>query len=158
MRGAITGGIGAGYQVNEFLRLDATLDGTPTTQYSGVVSTTESTKISAINLMANAYVDLGTYQGFTPYVGAGIGAADLTTSAAMSNGSTQRAGGASRWNFAYALMAGTSYRINSSLALDLGYRYIHEGRAQSADTGSGAVTYDNVRAHEIRMGLRYSLN
>ena len=99
-----TGGLGAGYRFNDYLRLDATWDyrtgvgGTrntalvcPQSPTTGVVAATTglpagnlyntsdicngSTNLKQYNntFLANGYVDLGTYGGFTPYVGGGLG-------------------------------------------------------------------------------------
>ena len=99
-----TGGLGAGYRFNDYLRFDATWDyrtgpgGTRQTtvicpySLTGVTSKTPpysplgylyntsntcnaSTDVRQYDnaFLANAYVDLGTYGGFTPYVGGGLG-------------------------------------------------------------------------------------
>jgi opacity protein-like surface antigen len=99
-----TGGVGAGYRWNNYLRFDATWDyrtgpgGTSNSTVvcpyalTGLSSQTEppiqlgylynttNTCIGSANIkqhnntfLANAYVDLGTYYGFTPYVGGGAG-------------------------------------------------------------------------------------
>jgi opacity protein-like surface antigen len=104
----------------------------------------------AATLLANAYVDLGTYAGFTPYVGAGIGGAhvkwgSLKNDISCSGGDCLSAmfdtdgdtindtaydydtvldgkhGGQAGWRFAYALHAGASYDLSSRLKLDAGY-------------------------------------
>ena len=46
-------------------RATSTLRGDAQPQYT--------TKIDALSLLANFYIDLGTWVGFTPYVGAGAG-------------------------------------------------------------------------------------
>jgi opacity protein-like surface antigen len=99
-----TGGVGAGYRFNDYLRFDATWDyltgpggsrqttvicpygltgktsKTPPYPQLGYVydpsnTCSGTTDIKQYNntFLANAYVDLGTYGGFTPYVGGGLG-------------------------------------------------------------------------------------
>ena len=99
-----TGGVGAGYRFNNYLRFDATWDyrtgaggssqSTVVCPYSlygltsqvppnpllGYLYNTSNTCIGQTSLkqhnntfLGNAYVDLGTYYGFTPYVGGGLG-------------------------------------------------------------------------------------
>ena len=98
-----TGGVGFGYRLNDYLRFDATWDyrGGPgtsrqttvvcpyalsgeTSQTTGLLLgylyNTSNTCNGATNIhqynntfLANGYVDLGTYYGFTPYVGGGLG-------------------------------------------------------------------------------------
>ena len=82
----------------------------------------DSSKFSSIGAMVNGYVDLGTFSGFTPYVGAGLGyslvrwqgldntlycvGADCPSAAPVS---TTQHGGEKDWRFTYALMAGVAY-------------------------------------------------
>ena len=98
-----TGGVGVGYRFNDYLRFDATWDyriGPGATRQTTVVcpygahrrdpgptglpagylySASDTcggmSEISQYNntFLANGYVDLGTYSGFTPYVGGGLG-------------------------------------------------------------------------------------
>ncbi|MBV8796506.1 MAG: porin family protein [Hyphomicrobiales bacterium] len=99
-----TGGVGAGYRFNNYLRFDATWDyrtgpggsssatvvcpygltgltsQAPPNPLLGYLYNTTNTCIGSANIkqhnntfLANAYVDLGTYYGFTPYVGGGAG-------------------------------------------------------------------------------------
>jgi opacity protein-like surface antigen len=99
-----SGGVGAGYRFNNYLRFDGTWDyrtgpgGSsnttvvcpyaltgltsqfPPIQQLGYLYNTTNTCIGSANInqhnntfLGNAYVDLGTYYGFTPYVGGGLG-------------------------------------------------------------------------------------
>ncbi|WP_026480630.1 outer membrane protein [Ahrensia sp. 13_GOM-1096m] len=170
-------GGGIGYQANSYLRTDLTVDYDFDSDFTGVtrgscgrgancISTDKST-FSALTVMANAYIDLGTYAGFTPYVGAGIGGANVKWGALKNTACdaanptncdpTVTHGGSSSWRFAYALMAGFSYDISHKLALDLGYRYKKiEGGYQFASAGGIGRGYDHgFEQHQVRAGLRY---
>ena len=91
--------------------------------------------------MFNGYVDLGTWSGITPYVGAGVGFAYnklfgfTDTGYAYSDGVQSPTGGYSddggKWNFAWGLMAGLSFDVTQNLKLDLGYRYLDYGKFTS---------------------------
>jgi hypothetical protein len=81
----ITGQIGIGYQFNDWFRADVTGEYRGKTEFSaldfysnpslGQYGTNEyHAKKSEWLFLANAYADLGTFSGITPYVGAGIGA------------------------------------------------------------------------------------
>lgn len=164
-------GGGIGYQITRHLRADVTADymfeadfrGQTTGDCGGVPCVTVDTSTySALLLLANAYVDLGTWHKVTPYVGAGIGGAwvewdDLTNDGGGGFSFTHR--GASNWRFAYALMAGASYCLTSRTKLDLGYRYsrIEGGRMFEFDAGAaiGPGFDDGMHIHEGRAGLRY---
>ena len=136
LKGGFSLGAGVGYQINNYFRTDLTadylfnsdFDGSTTGFCAGVVcSSTDHSSYSAWLLLANAYADIGTWYGFTPYVGAGIGGAhvkwdDLNNTI---DGVTTVHDGAENWRFAWALMAGTSYCLTNKLKLDVGYRYSH---------------------------------
>ncbi len=132
--------------------------------------------------LLNGYVDLFNWRGFTPYVGAGIGfarhrMADFTTSssatftdAATGAQAVQISNGTARLNsqtnFAWALMAGTSYDLSSNAKLDIGYRYINLGSGISTVTGlidctcgtiGQPLKLSDLEAHEFRLGIRWSI-
>jgi opacity protein-like surface antigen len=170
--GAFSIGGGVGYQITSYLRTDLTADywfssdfeGSTTGDCGGVVCvSTDTSSYSAWLLLANAYADLGTYYGFTPYVGAGIGGAhvswdDLNNTV---SGVTTVHEGSDNWRFAWALMAGTSYCLTDNLKLDVGYRFSHinGGRmfelAPTTGPGAGPGFDDGFNVHEARAGLRY---
>jgi opacity protein-like surface antigen len=121
--------------------------------------------------MANAYVDLGTWWCVTPYVGAGIGGANITIHGFRDDGfnaagqSTAYAEDASKWNFAWALHAGLSYKVTQSMSIDLGYRYIDLGNATTGPTrafdgsfsNGGPFTFNHITSHDLKLGVRWML-
>lgn len=184
---------GFGYHFNDWLRADATVEGfrgdfngTTTSAVpcaGGLAGTTcrteNSAKFSSIGVMANAYADLGTYSGFTPYVGAGLGSTRVswsdvadssycvgaTCASTAAVGSSQHSGEDS-WRFTYAVMAGVAYDISKNLKLDLGYKYRHIKGGDmygwsAADTAAGASGIQGrdsgFDTHEVKVGLRYDL-
>ncbi len=80
-------GGGIGYNVSKHFRVDLTADYWAKSNFRGSTDgacgaavtcvSTDTSAMSAWVLLANAYADLGTYAGFTPYVGAGIGVAHV---------------------------------------------------------------------------------
>ena len=83
-------GVGIGYQVTNHFRVDLTADYVFGADYharsaadvpcsphpdgfTGSCASTEASSVDKLRVMANGYVDLGHFAGFTPYVGAGIG-------------------------------------------------------------------------------------
>ena len=122
----------------------------------------------AYSLMANAYVDLGTYGSVTPYVGAGIGGTYVKWSnlrnticddpyATGCYGSEH--GGEKSWRFTYALMAGATIDLTCALKADVGYRFRHVtggemfGYVENGGPGRDKGFY----SHEARVGARYLL-
>ncbi|MBO0663575.1 porin family protein [Jiella sp. CQZ9-1] len=167
---------GIGYQFTDYLRADVTggywkdhLDAANFPQVNSVVGT----DVTAWQVMANAYVDLGTYAGFTPYVGAGAGAVHLAYEASCvyggsSCGSTYTVNteNSADWRFAYSLMAGVSYDISPNLKFDLGYRFTDvrgagvtkiTGTTANGDALGIAIDDNGFKRHIIQAGLRYSL-
>jgi opacity protein-like surface antigen len=160
-------GLGLGFRAYENVRFDLTVEHRGKFEVDGVRdpavagSLSQQTHVSSWVGLANIYYDVGNYYGFTPYVGAGMGFAHnrIYDSVVPSSGFTTV--GDSNTDFAWALMAGTSYDIDEDLALDIGYRYINFGGAASANystagTNTTPVEVDNLDAHEIRVGLRYN--
>ncbi|WP_131194769.1 outer membrane protein [Lichenihabitans psoromatis] len=193
--------IGVGYQVNNWLRFDATGEyrtdqhfstiesydagagfGVPGTgrgydQYNG--------SLQSSVFLVNAYADLGTWYGLTPFIGAGVGAAyNRVTSLSdlgvggptivdqagnvfngVGNGGFGFAKEHDKFNLAYAAMAGVSYSVSQNLKLELGYRYLNMGDATSGFincvNSTGCVIekhrYD-LASQDIRLGMRWMIS
>lgn len=155
------GGIGGGYK-SRWLRTDLTLDYTSPLKYSGTIATPGDTtaKIEAVTALFNGYIDLGTWYHVTPYVGLGVGAAQLHTFDYSSTAAPPFTSGLShtQWNFAWAAMAGVGYVIAPNLMLDVNYRYVSFGDVTTASDAFGAMTLKNIAAHEVRVGIRWSFD
>lgn len=185
-------GAGFGYHFNDLLRADFTVDAmrsrfngdtfsaSPCTSLLAGTScrSEDQADMSAVSLMLNGYVDLGTVAGFTPYVGAGAGYTYVSWSELDSSfycvgatcpasfvGSAEH-GGVADWRFTWQAMAGVAYAINKNLKLDVGYRFreISKGdmfrwdAASQAAGASGIQGRDgDLQQHEVRVGLRYDL-
>ena len=169
LKGAFSLGGGVGYQVNKYFRTDITGDYLFKSSFRGSTSgfcgngnpcvSSDTSSFTALLLLANAYADLGTYHGITPYVGFGIGGAHVKWDDLINNdddGSFRHEGGKG-WRFAYAAMAGASYCVTSNAKLDVGYRYAHmEGGRMFGYAVGGGPGYDKgIDMHEVRGGLRY---
>ena len=175
-------GLGFGYQFTDYFRGDLTahywqadVDGRNEGENCqlGFCGSVETSKAKAWELMANAYVDMGTFAGFTPYVGGGVGAVNVsyddfksTNYAAGQDFDTITLDGENSWRFAYALMAGASYDLTQSLKLDVGYRYVNvdDGDMFAFDDFTAGLGATGVQGrdngfdrHTITAGLRYSL-
>jgi opacity protein-like surface antigen len=154
-----------------------------TNNYSGSIQT---------NLfLANIYADLGTFCGFgciTPFVGAGLGFAshkvsqitDYSVRGPYNTASAPTSvftGGTfafntyfaekTKTNFAWALMAGLGVDVTKNVKLELGYRYVNMGKAESgpaelsglADNPANLqVKFKDLDSHDFRMGMRWLLN
>ena len=139
----------------------------------------------AYSLMANGYVDLGTYVGLTPYVGAGLGVVYSKYNRAIGQRdcvettSTTTAGGfqtvnqfncddpagyngavtsKASYDFAYSLAAGLSYQVSKNVSVDLGYEYFAVPSAKYVAYDGGAFNiHKGVDYQSVKLGLRYDL-
>jgi opacity protein-like surface antigen len=170
-------GLGVGWQARHWLRFDltgeyrgdATFLGSDISTFPGANEYTADVK-SWLGL-ANAYIDMGNWCGFTPYIGAGIGFASISVDGLRDDGLTN-VGGASiaygadktTTNFAYAFYAGTSFDVTSQVTLDLTYRWANLGSASSGQvlTFDGADGYScqrlkDITSNDVMLGFRYKL-
>ncbi|MCQ8784246.1 outer membrane protein [Mangrovibrevibacter kandeliae] len=158
--GAPDFGVGAGYHFTDMLRADVTgryWRGDLSGDFSGGGV---GGKLRAWEVMANAYVDLGTIAGFTPYIGGGAGAVNLRledVSCAAAYACDGSADASGDWRFAYAAMAGVAYSLTQNLQLDVGYRYTHVGEGDLGSFGDLRLSDDGFDRHSIQAGIRYSL-
>ena len=194
--------IGVGYQFNNWLRLDATAEVRSAARFSTVEHYSNDFIVGAVPgqfgqdiyngsvqssvFLANAYVDLGTWYGITPYIGGGVGAAynhlaaltDINpgslvnytdqTSGIVGLGGGGFANAKGGFSLAYAGMLGFSYDITSELKLDIGYRYLNMGSITSNNivclggAGSCGGAYERQRislsSNDVRVGLRWLIN
>jgi opacity protein-like surface antigen len=185
-------GVGIGYQFNNWFRGDITgqyrgnsnFKGTDLLTYpagGGVVgngmNNYNATKSEWL-VLANGYVDIGTWWGITPFIGAGVGTARVTianyTDAGMVNNngfafgafpSFASAPAASRWNFAWALHGGLAYMVNPGLTIELAYSYVNLG---SGTTGAVSdytgftrgvpMQFNDITSHDVKLGVRWYFN
>jgi opacity protein-like surface antigen len=163
-------GGGIGYRINSHLRTDVTVDWMSKSNFTGSTvgvcgglpcTSSDVGGYSALVLLANAYVDLGTYSGITPYVGAGVGGARVAWNDLENTvgGVTTRHRGTASARFAYALMAGASYCVNDKLDVDVGYRFMDTsgGRMFEYAPAAGPGYDKGLQTHEVRAGLRWKL-
>ncbi|KAA3513115.1 outer membrane beta-barrel protein [Agrobacterium rosae] len=156
-------GAGVGYQINNYLRTDLTFDYMAKSKFSanGPLINNVDSAVRAYSLMANAYVDLGTYGRITPYLGAGIGGAHVKWDKVSSCGNCEIEG-EGNWRFAYALMAGASIDVTCNLKADVGYRFRQIGSGSMFGTSGSGLTSagrdKGLTSHEVRVGGRYVFN
>jgi len=186
--------LGVGYQFNDYLRGDLTaeymgssrLRGTAIydSTYSGMTSVNYQdfdTHVNALTFLANGYIDLGKYSGFTPYVGAGVGASYVYMGDVTSNNTAYIVSPTGnyptpadrgimssngKWNFAWALHTGMSWDVTQNFKVDVGYTYKNLGKVTSGNMNcfSGAsgcdeqLTAKNLAFHDVHIGARWMLD
>lgn len=102
--------------------------------------------------MGNLYYDMPTGGALTPYIGGGIGAADVqfenygtnATGTVLDDGETV---------FAYQGMAGLNFAVTNNLSLNAEYRYF---ATNDVEVQSGTRTSEiEYRSHNLMAGARY---
>ena len=106
--------------------------------------------------LVNAYFDMGTWSGFTPYVGVGAGMSLITSQTFVDDNQVGSRGKAH--NMTWAAMAGVSYQVAPQWVVDVGYRYLSFGNLGRPE-GSGAIliapAFNNLTSQEVRLGVRF---
>lgn len=156
-------GAGVGYKA-EWFRTDLTVDYGTKAKFSAdsPVRTNDFTaKIDSVTGLVNIYGDLGTWYGFTPYIGAGLGfshlqAANFHVNSARAPGLDADSTGS--WNLAWAYMAGVSYRLMGNAHIDVGYRHVNMGDVITGRALGNKLTFKDMSADEVRVGFRYTLD
>ena len=104
----------------------------------------------------------------TPYVGGGVGFASLSITGYQDvnvpNLSVAYGQNNTETNFAWAVYAGLSYKVNPSLTLDLSYRYtdlgdIRTGRIATYDNfqTSGGFQIEDITSNDLMLSVRMAL-
>jgi opacity protein-like surface antigen len=177
-------GLGVGYKVNNWFRADVTGEYRGNSQFFGTdaitfpgglgTDTYHATKSEWV-VLANAYVDLGTWWCMTPFIGAGIGGARVSINNFTDSGLAIQGGpvlpslafgdNASKWNFAWALHAGVAYKVTPNFTVELAYRYLDMGNGITGDLrafdGTNGInnpmTFKNITSHDLKIGVRWDL-
>src|SRR3984893_15913589 len=191
-------GLGMGYKVNHWFRTDLILDyrsqihaigsgaancftnvTNPPPQGSRVPATCighSDSEIRRWDLLANGYLDLGTWDGFTPYIGVGAGvtwarinqSVNFTFNGLPCQGSCaiggnvfadfDRSQSSMTYRFAWAVMAGVAIAMTDHAQLDVGYRFLDLGPITGVSPVTGTTVTQRVRANEVRAGVRYMID
>ncbi len=183
-----TFGAGIGYRFNKWLRFDVTGEYRGETEFHGLDTWTDgdgdprfndyTAKKSEWLVLANAYVDLGTWHGLTPFAGVGVGAANVAIRSFRDRGiaygtagdpttgfpTLAYAGDRDKWNFAWALYGGLGFEVTDAFTVELAYRYLDMGDGESGDLiafdGTNNINnpmkFEDLTSHDVRLGFRYA--
>ncbi|HXL66120.1 MAG TPA: outer membrane beta-barrel protein [Xanthobacteraceae bacterium] len=171
---------GIGYEVNNWLRLDVTGEYRTKNAFNFWGGYTTACPnpfaqcldvyngyISSLVFLANAYIDIGTWYGVTPFVGAGVGTAGNQMSGFSDVGIPTGGSGVgptvTQWNLAWAIHAGLSYAVSENLKLELAYRYLNMGNVEGPINCTGGCNPDSYRWHglssqDVMIGFRWMFN
>jgi opacity protein-like surface antigen len=178
-------GLGVGYKVNNWFRADVTGEWRGNSQFLGKDSITypagfgtdtyHASKSEWV-VLANAYVDLGTWWCITPFIGAGVGGARVSINNFTDQGLAIEGGpvkpglafgdNVSKWNLAWALHAGVAYKVTPNFTVELAYRYLDMGDGLTGDLRrfdgvndfNNPMTFKNITSHDLKLGVRWDLS
>ena len=108
-------------------------------------------EVSAWGGMINVYYDFDTGSAVKPFIGAGIGIADIELEIEGSSEDDNV--------FAYQLMAGMGFAISKDVTLDLQYRFYatDDPEFDISDPDNGKVTLESeYMTHNVMLGLRFN--
>lgn len=162
--------MGAGYQFTDILRFDATIGVNKRSVTAGLSRCGNGgascgdelhAKATSWDLMTNAYLDIPTEWGFTPYVGAGAGVAHVSYKSTKVDQTCGQAkscevayGLTDNWRPSWALMTGVAIPLTEYAQLDLGYRYSEVGKGPAFPSVNGNKQDRGIANHEMRAGVR----
>ncbi len=148
---------------------------------------TDRAEYDSLYAMANAYFDLPTVAGFSPYVGGGIGigriswrqeigAVDCVPRAEDIRLEGCRAYGVAdqpepntpyaqpgtvdngvNYRLGWELAAGVGYKVSENVTLDASYRYKHFGAGSMNEIDGASFAANGYGTHQVNVGLRYEL-
>ena len=107
--------------------------------------------VTADSLLVNFFGAFHDSSRWSPYIGAGIGAARIEASDLQVTG--QPLGKGSAVVLAYQLGVGLEYALTDSLSLDLGYRYFSTTRPKFTEVNGSRFGMDYI-SHSAVLGLR----
>ena len=146
---------GLGYQFNEWFRLDGTIEYRKGANLGSLDVLTDPNNpvlggparfaafyranVASFVGLINGYVNLGSWWGVSPFIGAGAGVAENNGSGFAGRGvnlggfvdlgpSGESFSNGVRTNFSWALMAGLDVNVSPNVKIEFGYRYLDYGR------------------------------
>jgi opacity protein-like surface antigen len=182
--------LGIGLRWNNWLRFDVIGQYRGAASFSGSANTTfgigggalgygddhYTARKSELLVLANAYIDLGTWWCITPFVGAGIGAAEINIMGFRDDGVINTSAfnnvtyfaDASRWNFAWAAHAGLAYKVTPNVTLEVAYHFVDMGLGQTGlphnfvptfpitpASANAPFSFNSITSHDLTVGMRW---
>ena len=177
-------GLGVGYRFNNWFRADVTGEyrgnsqffGTDRITYVGGVGTDtyHATKNEWV-VLANAYVDLGTWWCITPFIGAGVGGARVAINGFTDQGIANNGVGAqpglaygdsvAKWNLAWARARRSRLQGHAELHRRTRLSLSRHGRRPDRRpphlrrhvNTNNPMTFKNITSHDLKLGVRWDL-
>jgi opacity protein-like surface antigen len=110
---------------------------------------------------ANAWYDVDTGTAWTPYIGIGVGATNLSVQLATGTDEGEQYFDGSGWGFAYQAGVGVAFEVLDGFSLVAGYRFFGTLETDVTDPGEDNDDDDDnivspmLMAHGIELGLQF---
>lgn len=114
--------------------------------------------VSALGFMVNGWYDFNTGSRWTPYLGIGVGTAQISINDASVTilGVDVPLADDDDWVFAYQAGAGITYEISPNVDISLGYRFF--GTSDPDFTDVSGIPFDvEYMSHNIEVGVRIGI-
>ena len=147
------------YQYASFTQAGVKLPGAALDSLNKSIEVTGG-NLTVLTLMANIWYDIDTATPFSPYLGGGMGAGQITLDAAGNSqiGSFEFPA-ATAWAFAYQAGAGVGFEIVERLVASAGYRVLGTLAMDLSWNEKGRNTDEVLRAsilhHNVALGISY---
>ncbi len=119
----------------------------------GVGGVTASGDISTVGFMVNGYYDFETNSKWRPYIGGGIGGANVSINSLSAVGVLLADDDTTV--FAYQAKAGVAYEFSPAWEGTLGYRFFGTEDADFVDSDGDPFSTDGTQAHIVELGFRF---
>lgn len=129
------------------------------TSPGNIITEGYSFNTSATALLATGIIDIPTDLGFTPYIGAGIGVASVTTSGSIAPGDPLfDYGDVSQTGTALLFRAGVALPVTEEVSFTFDYSYLHVGDLDEiiSTTGFADKLGESFGAHALSAGISFS--
>ncbi len=151
-----TGAFGRSFD-NQIFRAEAEVlyntNDVSTLNVAGVGSVTAGGDISTLGFMVNGYYDIDTNSKWRPFIGGGIGGANVSINSLSAVGVLLADDDTTV--FAYHVKVGVAYEFSPAWAGTLGYRFFGTEDADFVDSSGAAFSTDGIQAHIIELGMRF---
>ena len=121
--------------------------------------------IRSVVVLANGYIDLGTWNCLTPFIGAGVGVAfnqlaDFVDTGFAASGGSGIGTNPTETHLAWALHAGVSYAVTQNFSVELAYRYLNYGSITDTvhclgSCSADSFKWDNLSSNDLMLGMRW---
>ncbi len=158
----VAAGVYGGIRITDMLRVGievAHRTGTlgELTSPGNIITPGYSFDTSATALLATGIIDIPTGGAFTPYLGAGIGAASFSAAGSIAPGDPSFDYDTEQTGLAFMLKAGVAVPINEKVSLTADYSYLHVSGLDEviSDFGFADKIGDDFGSHALSVGVRF---